>query len=147
MKTIASGTIAVMLLGIYAWLIVVACHIVLCAGSACQAPASFNGMQAQALSVITGLVSALVIAELSVAKVGEAPAAHLLAPNATDRAKTVLRWVTAIYLLVWLAAGLAAFLIGLTHPKTLPALTSVGQSWFGIAVAAAYAYLGLRPAS
>ena len=147
MRTIAGGVIAILLLGIYTWLIVEACRIVLCTGGACPVAASFNEAQAQALSVITGLISALVIAELAMTKAGEAPAAHLLAADATHRAKTVLRWVTAVYLMVWLAAGLAAFLIGLDHPKTLPALTSVGQSWFGIAVAAAYAYLGLRPAS
>lgn len=147
MRTIAGGVIAVVLLGIYVWLIVLACRIVLCTGGACPAPASFNDVQAQALLVITGLVSALVIAELTITKVGEVPAAHLLTANATDRAKVAIRWVTAIYLLVWLVAGLAAFLIGLNHPKALPALTNVGQAWFGIAVAAAYAYLGLQPAS
>lgn len=147
MRTIAGGIIAVVLLGIYVWLIVVACHLVLCNGDACPAPASFNAVQAQALSVITGLVSALVIAELTMTKPGEAPAAHLLSADPTARAKNVMRWITSIYLLVWLVAGLAAFVIGLEHPATLPALTNVGQAWFGIAVAAAYAYLGLQPAS
>jgi len=88
-----------------------------------------------------------VIAELSVTKAGEPPAARLLAVGATGRAKAVMRWVTAVYLLVWLVAGLAAFLIGLGRPEALPALTNVGQAWFGIAVAAAYAYLGLQPPS
>ncbi|MEO8748085.1 MAG: hypothetical protein ABI379_10600 [Rhodanobacter sp.] len=147
MRTVAGGIIAVVLLGIYVWLIVLACSIVLCRGGACPAPASFNVVQAQAMSVITGLVSALVIAELTMTKAGHAPAGHLLAADATARAKIVMCWVTSIYLLVWLLAGLAAFLIGLNHPETLPALTNVGQAWFGIAVAAAYAYLGLQPQS
>ncbi len=147
MKVIAGGVIAIVLLGIYAWLICVACGIALCSGHACEAATAFNDMQAQALSVTTGLVSALVVAELAVTKTGEAPAAHMLAADASGRAKLLLRWVAAIYLLVWLVAGLAAFIIGMQHPAALPALTSVGQSWFGIAVAAAYAYLGLKPPS
>lgn len=146
MRTVAGGVIAVVLLGIYAWLIVAAAGIALCRGAGCAAPAAFNGGMAQALAVITGLVSALVIAELAVAGAREVPAAHLLAPNAGPRAKALLRWVTAIYLLVWLVAGLAAFVIGLLRPDALPALTHVGQAWFGIAVAAAYAWLGLKPA-
>jgi hypothetical protein len=146
MRAVAGGVVAVVLLGIYAWLIAVAATIALCAGNACAPPGDFNDAMAQALSVTTGLVSALVIAELAVTKTGEAPATHLLSANATSRAKALLRWVTAIYLLVWLVAGLAAFVIGLQRPGALPALTHVGQSWFGLAVAAAYAWLGLKPA-
>lgn len=146
MRTIAGGAIAVVLLGIYAWLIVTAAGIALCTGAGCTSPGAFNPAMAQALAVITGLVSALVIAELAVTRAGEAPAMRLLRPDAGPRAKRLLRWVTAIYLLVWLVAGLAAFVIGLRHPDALPALTHVGQAWFGIAVAAAYAWLGLKPA-
>jgi len=53
MRTIAGGIIAVVLLGIYVWLIALACHVALCGGGGCPAPASFNSVQAQALSVIT----------------------------------------------------------------------------------------------
>ncbi|HLI17412.1 MAG TPA: hypothetical protein VKV22_03970 [Rhodanobacteraceae bacterium] len=147
MKTIAGGVIAIVLLGIYAWLIFVAARIALCEGAGCPAPASFNTTMAQALSVTTGLVSALVIAELAVTRSGEAPAARLLAANAAPRARLLLRWISTGYLVVWLVAGLAAFVVGLQHPDALPALTNVGQAWFGIAVAAAYAYLGIKPAS
>jgi hypothetical protein len=35
----------------------------------------------------------------------------------------------------------------MNHPSVLPALTAVGQSWLGLAVASAYAYFGLTPAS
>ena len=41
----------------------------------------------------------------------------------------------------------AAFVIGLERPHVLPALTHVGQAWFGIAIAAAYAYLGIKSAN
>ncbi|HEX5352951.1 MAG TPA: hypothetical protein VFW60_02620 [Rhodanobacteraceae bacterium] len=147
MRTIAGGVIAIVLLGIYAWLIAAAAHIATCSGGACPLPGAFNGSMAQALSVTTGLVSALVVAELAVTRAGEAPAARLLATHAGPRAKSCLRWVVMTYLVVWLAAGLAAFVIGLERPDALPALTNVGQAWFGVAVAAAYAYLGIKPAS
>lgn len=145
-RTVAGGVIAIVLLGIYAWLIATAAGIALCTAPGCASAAAFNSAMAQALAVVTGLVSALVIAELAVTGTGEVPAAHLLRPDAGPRAKTLLRWVTAIYLLVWLVAGLAAFVIGLRRPDAVPALTHVGQAWFGIAVAAAYAWLGLKPA-
>ena len=57
----------------------------------------------------------------------------------------VVKVVSVLYLLVWMGAGLWAFVVGLQHPKELPALTNLGQSWLGLAVAAAYAYFGLRP--
>jgi hypothetical protein len=68
----------------------------------------------------------------------------MLVPDASVRSKNILRWVTSIYILVWLGAGLSSFLIGMDHPTTLPALTSVGQAWLGLAVAAGYAYFGLE---
>jgi len=148
MKAIFGGTIAVILLGIYVHLLRVAYLIVDCATqTTCsdRIPADFNDVMAQTLTVIGGLVSALVIAELAITKPGEAPAARMLAQTASPLSKTILQAVTIVYILVWLIAGLAAFMQGMYHPQVLPALTSVGQSWLGLAVAAAYAYFGLQP--
>lgn len=146
MRTIAGGVIAVVLLAVYAWLIATAAHVAMCTGTTCAPVGTFNGAMTQALSVTTGLVSALVIAELAVTKTGQPPASRLLAANAGAYAKNLLRWVSTIYLVVWLVAGLAAFIIGLERPDALPALTNAGQAWFGVAIAAAYAYLGIKPA-
>lgn len=145
MRIVAGGVIAVVLLGIYAWLIGTGAVLAMCAGVHCALHAGFNPGMEQALAVITGLVSALVIAELAVTPVGVVPAARLLPANCGIHAKTILRWVTGIYLVVWLVGGVVAFVIGLLRPDALPALTHVGQAWFGIAVAAAYAYLGIKP--
>lgn len=148
MKAIFGGVIAVVLLGIYVHLLRVAYLIVNCAvQTGCTSPAvtDFNDVMAQTLSVIGGLVSALVIAELAITQPGEAPVARVLSDTASQTAKSILKAVTVVYVLVWLAAGLAAFMKGMYHPKVLPALTSVGQSWLGLAVAAAYAYFGLKP--
>ncbi|HTD29097.1 MAG TPA: hypothetical protein VK660_06865 [Xanthomonadaceae bacterium] len=148
MNSKIGGSIAIALLAIYVYLIVVGCLTVNCAlatGCTTHRIADFNEGMAQYLAELGGLVSALVIAELAVTRPGEIPAARLLTPHATDKARKRLRIVAIAFLVVWFFAGATAFMVGLTHPKVLPPLTSVGQSWFGIAVAAAYAYLGLKP--
>jgi hypothetical protein len=142
------GAIAVILLGIYLHLIRVAYQVVACATTAgCTTyPAGyFNDAMSQALAIVGGLVSALVIAELAATKPGDAPAARALADDASGRAKFILKIVSAVYVLAWLGAGLTAFFVGLYHPKELPALTNLGQSWLGLAVASAYAYFGIKP--
>ncbi len=148
MNSKVGGVIAIVLLLVYAYLIAVGCQTVNCAlttGCTSHLPGSFNDVMGQYLSSIGGLVSALVVAELAITKPGEVPAARVLTQNASEKSKNILRWVTGIYLLVWLVAGVTALMVGMFHPTTLPPLTSVGQSWFGLAVAAAYAYLGLKP--
>lgn len=148
MKTVFGGAIAVVLLGIYLHLILVAHKVVACittVGCTKYVVAYFNDGMAQALSIVGGLVSALVIAELAATKPGEAPAAHTLSENASDRSKFILKVVTITYVLAWISAGLVAFFIGLYHPKELPPITSLGQAWLGLAVASAYAYFGIKP--
>ncbi|HEY2345976.1 MAG TPA: hypothetical protein VGH80_08835 [Xanthomonadaceae bacterium] len=151
MKAATGGAIAIALLGIYAYLIYVGCHLVLgCSGGpeecSKQAASGFNAVMAQTLSVIGGLLSAFIIAELAITSRGDAPVARLLADDASGRARNILQWITVAYILVWLLAGLSAFMVGMQHPDTLPALTNMGQSWLGLAVAAAYAYFGIGPA-
>jgi hypothetical protein len=100
---------------------------------------------AQALSLIGGLVSALVIAELAIAKPGEAPARRALPNDAANWAVRTVSIVSTFYVLAWIGAGLTAFMVGLYHPKEVPPLTTLGQAWLGLAVSAAYAYFGLKP--
>jgi hypothetical protein len=150
MRALFGGTIAVVLLGIYVHLISLGYDIVDCASTPrCTAPApdNFNDVMAQALTVIGGLISALVIAELAITRPGEAPGAHVFSATLSVPAERILKIVTAVYILVWLVAGLTAFMKGIYHPKVLPPFTSVGQSWLGLAVAAAYAYFGLKPSA
>jgi hypothetical protein len=147
-QAIFGGAIAVILLGIYLHLIRLAYLVVDCATSpGCTAypPGYFNDGMAQALAIVGGLVSALVIAELAATRPGEAPAARALADDATGRTKLILKIVSAVYVLAWMGAGLTAFFVGLYHPKELPPLTNLGQAWLGLAVASAYAYFGIKP--
>ena len=142
MKSLFGGLIAVILLGIYIHLIKVAIKIVYCvAESGCP---DFNEGMSQALSVIGGLVSALVIAELAVAQPGEPLAKRTLSGGASSRTIQITAVVAACYVLVWIGAGLTAFMVGLYHPDKVPALTTLGQAWLGLAVSAAYAYFGIK---
>lgn len=148
MNSKVGGAIALVLLFVYVLLIWNGMRTVNCAlttGCTAHTVDGFNTVMAQYLSTIGGLVSALVVAELAITKPGEVPAARLVAQGASERSKSIFKWVTSLYLLVWLLAGVSALLTGMFHPTTLPPLTSVGQSWFGIAVAASYAYLGIKP--
>jgi hypothetical protein len=148
LKAIFGGVIATVLLGIYLHLIRVAYLVVDCVNTndcTKYQTSYFNDGMAQALSIVGGLVSALVIAELAATKPGEAPASRALSDHPTARAKFILKLVTAIYILAWILAGLAAFFIGLYYPTTLPPITSLGQAWLGLAVASAYAYFGIDP--
>jgi hypothetical protein len=147
MKTLFGGLISVVLLGLYVHLVYVAIKVVRCVEHQCtEYPSAFfsDGM-AQALAVIGGLVSALVIAELAITKPGEPPVKRMLAAQPTKTAERAISVVASAYVLIWIAVGLTAFIVGLYHPKAVPALTTLGQAWLGLAVSAAYAYFGLRP--
>lgn len=148
MKTVAGGLVAVVLLAFYAYLVFQAREVVECfALNECSgaAQSSFNQVKQQAMSVLGGLVSALIISELAITRTGEVPGSRALAPDASKRARNILKWVTGLYILVWLVTGASAFWTGLNSPDVLPALTSVGQAWLGLSVASAYAYFGLSP--
>ena len=147
MKAVFGGLISVVLLGIYVHLVRVAVLIVYCKAPGCtEYPVElFNEGMAQALSIIGGLVSALVIAELAITRPGQVPAQHVLPAQASPLAIRAVAIVASVYVLVWAAVGLTAFMVGLYHPKEVPALTTLGQAWLGLAVSAAYAYFGLKP--
>ena len=148
MQALFGGAIAVVLLGIYLHLIKLGWQVVGCLttpGCTKYGTGFFNDGMAQALSIVGGLVSALVIAELAATKPGEPPAARALADDASERTKLILKVVSSCYILAWLVAGLVAFFTGLYHPKELPPLTTLGQAWLGLAVASAYAYFGIKP--
>lgn len=150
-KLIFGATISIILLFIYVYLVWFGIDIVVCAdtqGCASPKPEAYNDHMISSLSLVGGLISALVIAELAVTKVGQAPAARLLTQQQQDEktlANKVLQIVTGVYLVVWLLTGLSAFFYGyLLHPGILPSLGAVGHAWFGVAVGAGYAYFGIE---
>lgn len=148
MKTVAGGLIAVVLLVFYVLLVVRASELASCTGhgASCDVHAigPFNSTMAHFMSVLSGLVSALIISELSMAKPGQAPGERL-ATITSPRARNVLRWVTWLYVLAWVIAGGWAFWVGINYPTAVPSLVNVGTAWIGLAVVSAYAYFGIKP--
>ncbi len=149
MKAVFSAVITVVLLSIYVYLVTKGIRVADCVSDAsCTSLtiADFNDRMSSSLALIGGLVSALVIAELAITKPGEAPAARLVDPVSAEKRKGLLQIVTGLYLTVWLATGLAAFVFGYltVEPGVLPPLADLGQSWLGIAVGAGYAYFGIE---
>jgi hypothetical protein len=151
MKLLFGGFIAIILLILYEYAVYEAIRVVMCistSGCTQYAAESFTSGFSHAMSLIGGLVSALVIAELAITKPGEAPVARAIGgAGAGAKLSWTLTIVTMIYLAVWVAAGLAAYVVGtMWYPGKVQPLTDLGQSWLGLAVAAAYSYFGISPA-
>ena len=54
--------------------------------------------------------------------------------------------LTWIYLVVWLVVGVVAVVVGvIVFPKVNQTLYDLGMTWVGLAVAAVYAYFGIKP--
>lgn len=141
-KAIFGSVIAVILLGLYVYLIWVASGDVGCTPPGCTP--KFTEKMSSALSLIAGLVGALVIAELAITEPGEAPMARVFAQDPTILVKRILKVVTTIYIGTWILAGLGALLVSLRNVAQPTALTNLGESWFGLAIAASYSYFGLQ---
>src|SRR2546425_5349462 len=141
-KLLFGGVLVTILLVIYAYLVSIAVLVV-----TGRIPFdSFTPQMASTMSLIHGLVAALVVAELAITAPGEPPGSRIIAANPTPGAKRIVKPVILAYLIIWTVAGLAAFFWGfLRHAGTLSALTDLGQSWIGVAIAAGYAYFGIQP--
>lgn len=149
MRAFFGSLIAVILLGLHGYAVWFAVRVVNCATATqgCLGPtkAQFTVGFEAALSTIGGLVSALVITELAVTKPGEAPVARVFQMEPNNKYTGLLKAVTGAYLIAWVTLGLWAFVVGaMNHPDMLQPLTDLGQSWLGLAVAAAYAYFGIK---
>ena len=145
-RAIFGGLIAVFLLALYVYAVVIAISTAWCISTGC--PHGYNKELNEGiisvLELVGGLVAALVVAELAVAEPGKPPDARLLVQLPTP--PTILKWIVAGYLLVWILCGVAEVLVGyFWYPNVVPALTTAAKSWFVIAIAAAYSYLGVKP--
>jgi hypothetical protein len=156
-KQAIGGTLALILLAFYTFLIVFA---VLCVyGVGGLGVHSFTHGMGAGLATISGLIAALVIAELALTPPTEVPAGRAFAAAAlpgqpAQAPGPTAKWVANIYLIIWLACGVLAYVVGdwlrepglpAPAPDGLQALTDVGKSWLGLAVAAGYSYLGIKP--
>lgn len=141
--------IAAILMFIYISAFVIIAEGVLCAGlqegNQCQAyrDGTINDGIKLALNGIGGLISATVIAELALTSPGEELKGHVVTGDGpTPLSKAVVRICTG----TWLLTGGLAFFIGvMLDNHSVPPLTDMGVAWLGLAVAALYSYLGVRP--
>lgn len=144
-KNIIVALLTFLMLALYVYLVttlLVDAHS--CAGDAtkCVDP---DSRIAFSLNTVQGLVSALVISVLAISKPGQG-----LNLGFVGGSSLLVNWLAALYVLVWLLAGGAAYVYGqfhlpTAHVKTFSLLVDLGVSWFGLAIAAAYAYLGIKP--
>jgi hypothetical protein len=141
------ATIAIVLLGIYAYAVIEAIRVALS-----DTPGNLGIGFSYTLEIVGGLVSALVVVELAITKPGDAIGVRSAAA-ATNEVATVeenraAAIIGTVYVLVWILVGLAAYVVGaMLYPDKVKALTDFGQTWLGLAVAAGYAYFGIGPRS
>ena len=96
------------------------------------------------ISLIGGIVSAVVIANLAVSDPGETPISQVR-EMAEAYGKRLLKTVVWIYIIVWLLIGTGAFYVGVIRcPDTVATLTEIGKAWLGILVGALYAWFGIK---
>jgi hypothetical protein len=99
------------------------------------------------LHAIGGLVSALVAAQLAVVpEPGGTTKMRLFVLGGVEADKTATT-IALVYLFVWLALGFAAVIFGLVrYENPVPELADFAKTWIGLALAAVYAYFGIKPA-
>ncbi len=149
-RLILGGLIAMILLGFFVYAVVVAVMTVRCAWQInCDAfirPLTEGVVTV--LNLVGGLVSALVVAELAITTPGQLPGGRLIANGVpmTGKTQSIATGLSIAFGGVWLVCGVAALVVGyMQHPDTVTELTTFAKSWLGLAVAAAYSYLGIRP--
>jgi hypothetical protein len=102
------------------------------------------------ITTTSGLVSALVIAKLSIIDPNDPEEKQLLTrvsglSQATNY-ESIVYGVTIIYLIIWLIVGLSSLIVGVIfYPQVSKTLKDLGTTWLGLAIAAGYAFLGIKP--
>ncbi|MEO0621295.1 MAG: hypothetical protein AAFU49_09640 [Pseudomonadota bacterium] len=98
------------------------------------------------LTTVAGLVSALVVAKLSVSTTND-PQELSVIQFKTRAARIMNNAIVVVYLAVWAVVGLAALIFGVVlYDRAIQTINDLGTTWLGVAVAAGYAYFNLKPA-
>ena len=99
------------------------------------------------LTTVSGLVSALVISELTFTKIaGETSATQMLQEGASNFKKSAAHYLTYSYIWIWIVIGASSFVVGvMLYPEMSSTLKDAGTTWFGLLVAIGYSYFGIQP--
>ncbi len=148
-SAIFGGAIAYTLLLLYAATVSYMIYAVRdCGGDAACTAKEFNDGIIHVVTIVGGLVSALVISKLTITTPGENPAIFRLAADASGAQNKFVTFLAILYICVWLIMGLAALVIGvMIYPGINDTLSDIGTTWLGLAVSAGYAYFGLDPSN
>ena len=139
------GTLAFILLLLYATTVAYMVSAVIDGGKndPVKAPKFSDGL-VSVVTMIGGLVSALVVAKLAVTQPGKSPSIRAVTAGGTPHWSDVL--LSMMYLTVWLVVGLVALIVGvMIYPDVNQTLNDIGTTWLGLAVASGWAYFGLEP--
>ncbi len=145
---IFGGILAIILLLLYAvTLAFLVVHVINCgADASCSTPIPVTTGMVFVFTTVSGLVSALVVASLAATEPGSNPSKQWVGEGASESSKKKADFIVAIYLGVWIFAGLTALIVGvMIYPNANQTLSDAGTTWLGIAVAAGYAYFGIKP--
>jgi hypothetical protein len=133
------GLLAVSLLGLYLYALIVALGLARsCPGSCPQLPDSISLL----LQTLGALVAAVVVSELAVTKPKDSPGTRIAAELPAGQQSTA-KVLVSLYILAWLASGLALIVMGWIQNPTVPQVVSAAKEWLGFAIAATYAYFGV----
>jgi hypothetical protein len=149
---IFSLLLAVILLVIFGYLLWdaydVANDVIACATDTVCAAAKrlgFNPQKENAFNLISGLIAAVVVAELAITAPTQLPGLRVFAADPDAPPQTAATAASIAYIGAWMLAGIASFgWASLNHPDALQVLTNYGTTWLGLAVAAGYAYFGVK---
>jgi hypothetical protein len=139
-----AGIIAYILLFIYAASIFfIVMSVLKCSDATKCPPIQLSTGLIYSVTLIGGLVSALVVSKLA----STSPGGSLTMTSTETIVEGPEKFVAALYLIIWLIAGLASFFVGeVLYPGVSSTLSDIGKTWIGLAISAAYAYFGIKPA-
>ena len=149
-RIIISSMISCTLLVLYIFLWCEAIKVIDCinAGFCTGDPSQyFTETMAQTLALLNGLVSAVVIAELAITEKFKPPAFRSLGAKIGSSSQSFVESISVLYILIWLLTGGYALWISLNNQYVLPSIATLGKTWLGLAISAAYAFFGLGPES
>ena len=141
-QAIFSGVVAYILLSLYVGIVGYMVYMV-----AEYQTKEFTSGVTYIVTIVGGLVSALVVGKLAITPPKDPPALFTAAAAAAGGQPDPINvWLTVAYMVVWLLTGLAALVVGvLLYSDVNMLLAGIGTNWLGLAVAAAYAYFGVKP--